>query len=174
MIVIPESLAGHAAADKAGQGGQEATSTLAKPRQTSSFTNLRRTVTSVTAGLASATSAGGRASSKTPLAPTSKSLDSTSNRQNKASFTGQDREQRRGATMPTPRPLASSRSVTSGVDSLPPTSYSLSSADSRRPGVGLRVQPLNPTMHSRGSILMEARAIEDDESRRLSELAFLD
>ena len=35
-------------------------------------------------------------------------------------------------------------------------------------------QPLSPTMHSRGSILMETRGIEDDESRRLAELAFLD
>ncbi|KAK7690550.1 hypothetical protein QCA50_005648 [Cerrena zonata] len=35
-------------------------------------------------------------------------------------------------------------------------------------------QPLSPTIHSRGSILMEARGLEDDESRRLAEMAFLD
>lgn len=34
-------------------------------------------------------------------------------------------------------------------------------------------QALSPTMHSRGSILIEAGSIEDDESRRLSEMAFL-
>ncbi|KAF8843781.1 hypothetical protein BDN67DRAFT_117540 [Paxillus ammoniavirescens] len=33
---------------------------------------------------------------------------------------------------------------------------------------------ISPTMHSRGSILLETRDIEDAESRRLSELAFLD
>ena len=37
----------------------------------------------------------------------------------------------------------------------------------------VRAMPLSPTMHSRGSILMEMHGIEDDESRRLSELAFL-
>ncbi|KIJ13472.1 hypothetical protein PAXINDRAFT_170530 [Paxillus involutus ATCC 200175] len=33
---------------------------------------------------------------------------------------------------------------------------------------------ISPTMHSRGSILLETRDIKDAESRRLSELAFLD
>ncbi|KAG1738368.1 uncharacterized protein EDB91DRAFT_1249285 [Suillus paluster] len=33
---------------------------------------------------------------------------------------------------------------------------------------------VSPTMHNRGSILVEARGIQDAESRRLSELAFLD
>ncbi|KLO16070.1 hypothetical protein SCHPADRAFT_901886 [Schizopora paradoxa] len=33
--------------------------------------------------------------------------------------------------------------------------------------------PLSPTMHSRATIMLEAGAIEDDESRRLSEMAFL-
>lgn len=35
-------------------------------------------------------------------------------------------------------------------------------------------QALSPTMHNRGSILLQAKGIEDEESRRLSELAFLD
>lgn len=37
-----------------------------------------------------------------------------------------------------------------------------------------RRTPLSPTMHSRGSILVCAKGIEDEESRRLSEAAFLD
>ncbi|OSC98234.1 hypothetical protein PYCCODRAFT_1011440 [Trametes coccinea BRFM310] len=44
----------------------------------------------------------------------------------------------------------------------------------RTPGVGPRPrQAVAPTMHSRGSILHQAHFIEDDESRRLSEMAFL-
>lgn len=44
----------------------------------------------------------------------------------------------------------------------------------RTTGVGLRPrQARAPTMHSRGSILQQAHFIEDDESRRLSEMAFL-
>ena len=34
-------------------------------------------------------------------------------------------------------------------------------------------KPLAPTMHDRGSILLQTGAIEDEESRRLSEMAFL-
>ena len=42
------------------------------------------------------------------------------------------------------------------------------------PGVMARPrQPLSPTIYSHGSIVLEANEIEDDESRRLSELAFL-
>lgn len=37
-----------------------------------------------------------------------------------------------------------------------------------------RAPALSPTMHSRASILMETGVIEDEESRRLSEAAFLD
>jgi hypothetical protein len=40
-------------------------------------------------------------------------------------------------------------------------------------GVGLRA-PISPTIHNRASILMEATEIGDEESRRLSEMAFLD
>lgn len=43
----------------------------------------------------------------------------------------------------------------------------------RTVGSGPRRQPISPTMHSRGSILMETKAIVDEESRRLSEMAFL-
>ena len=35
-------------------------------------------------------------------------------------------------------------------------------------------QPLSPTLHNRASIIACAGAIEDEESRRLSEAAFLD
>jgi hypothetical protein len=34
-------------------------------------------------------------------------------------------------------------------------------------------QPVSPTLHSHGSILLETSAIEDDEARRMTELAFL-
>ncbi|KAF9000652.1 hypothetical protein BDQ17DRAFT_1327605 [Cyathus striatus] len=41
-------------------------------------------------------------------------------------------------------------------------------------GVGRRPrQAIQPTLHSRGSILLETAAIEDEESRRMTELAFL-
>ncbi|KAI0635640.1 hypothetical protein C8Q77DRAFT_1071637 [Trametes polyzona] len=59
----------------------------------------------------------------------------------------------------------------------PPTSFlgnNASAAQGRAPGVGLRPrQAVAPTMHSRGSILHQAHFIEDEESRRLSEMAFL-
>ncbi|EPQ52761.1 hypothetical protein GLOTRDRAFT_140391 [Gloeophyllum trabeum ATCC 11539] len=71
-----------------------------------------------------------------------------------SSFAGRHR----GASAPAPRP---------------PSEY-VDDADSKRPGVGLRRAPANPTMHSRGSILLEMKGIEDSESRRLSEMAFLD
>ncbi|TFK49919.1 hypothetical protein OE88DRAFT_291470 [Heliocybe sulcata] len=54
-----------------------------------------------------------------------------------------------------------------------PQSAYADQSNSRRPGVGPRA-PLNPTIHSRGSIVSEMRGIENDESRRLSEMAFLD
>ena len=57
-----------------------------------------------------------------------------------------------------------------------PTSTSATSASihSRSTGTSLRAQPINPRIHNRASIMVEAHAIEDDESRRLCELAFLD
>lgn len=48
--------------------------------------------------------------------------------------------------------------------------------DGRTTGVGLRTpvrRPLEPTLHSRASILMEMNAIQDDEVRRMTEVAFL-
>ncbi|KAH9928433.1 hypothetical protein B0H21DRAFT_826328 [Amylocystis lapponica] len=46
---------------------------------------------------------------------------------------------------------------------------------SRTVGAGLRArEPLAPTMHSRETMLREAGRIQDEESRRLSEMAFLD
>ncbi|RPD59589.1 hypothetical protein L227DRAFT_611820 [Lentinus tigrinus ALCF2SS1-6] len=48
------------------------------------------------------------------------------------------------------------------------------SSDGKTTGVGLRPrQAVAPTIHSRGSILHQAHFIEDEESRRLSEMAFL-
>ena len=42
-------------------------------------------------------------------------------------------------------------------------------------GAGARARtPVAPTIHSPGTILLETRGIEDEESRRLSEMAFLD
>ncbi|KAI0360178.1 hypothetical protein OH77DRAFT_906426 [Trametes cingulata] len=61
----------------------------------------------------------------------------------------------------------------------PPTSFPGVSAaavplQGRTTGVGLRPrQAVSPTMHNRGSILHQTHFIEDDESRRLSEMAFL-
>ncbi|KAI8980084.1 hypothetical protein BD414DRAFT_538471 [Trametes punicea] len=60
--------------------------------------------------------------------------------------------------------------------SFPPTSFpgAFVPLQGRTPGVGLRPrQPVAPTMHDRGSILHQARFIQDEESRRLSEMAFL-
>ncbi|KAI0950690.1 hypothetical protein AcW1_007934 [Taiwanofungus camphoratus] len=54
-------------------------------------------------------------------------------------------------------------------------SMSSVASDGRTMGVGLRSrQAVSPTIHNRGSILLETRLIEDAESRRLSEMAFLD
>ncbi|KAI0368771.1 hypothetical protein BV20DRAFT_980526 [Pilatotrama ljubarskyi] len=58
----------------------------------------------------------------------------------------------------------------------PPTSFPgvAVPVQARAPGVGPRPrQPVSPTMHNRGSILHQTHFIEDDESRRLSEMAFL-
>ena len=118
-----------------------------KPRHVSSLTNLRRTVTSVASGLAGAAGVATRSRDRSPL---------------------------RGSSMPTPRVPISPLSNTSGTNSLSPTGGGLLTPNGCSPGVGSRPFPLNPTMHSRGSILMEARAIEDAEERRLAELAFLD
>ena len=43
-----------------------------------------------------------------------------------------------------------------------------------RPRPRAQRQALSPTMHNRASIIVCAGAIEDEESRRLSEAAFLD
>ena len=56
-----------------------------------------------------------------------------------------------------------SRSISS--PSMASSSLSPASAASRK--------PLSPTMHSHGSIVESAGEIEDDESRRLSEMAFM-
>lgn len=42
----------------------------------------------------------------------------------------------------------------------------------QRGGTVARRTPVSPTMHSRGSILIEALTIEDEESRRMTEMAF--
>ncbi|PFH53140.1 hypothetical protein AMATHDRAFT_45763 [Amanita thiersii Skay4041] len=56
----------------------------------------------------------------------------------------------------------------------PPTLASLARLELRHSSELLPPrQPLSPTLHSRGSILLETSAIEDDEARRMTELAFL-
>ncbi|KAI0671446.1 hypothetical protein C8Q78DRAFT_1078263 [Trametes maxima] len=78
--------------------------------------------------------------------------------------------------LPASPPPATTTFPASAGTSLPPSSY-LGVAvprQGRTTGVGPRPrQAVAPTMHSRGSILHQAFAIEDDESRRLSEMAFL-
>lgn len=67
-----------------------------------------------------------------------------------------------------------------------PSSPRLPSQFNPTPGVGTGVngesgaelrapsrRPVGPTLHSRGSIIMEMNAIKDDEVRRMTELAFL-
>ncbi|KAL5489697.1 hypothetical protein ACEPAI_4529 [Sanghuangporus weigelae] len=142
MITILES---HSLAGNGLGSGQNADVHAKQPRHVSSFTSLRRTVTSVTTGLAGA-----------------------------AGATIRDRSPLRASTTWSPRPPASPHSNTSGANSLSPTGSAVLTPNQRAPGVGLRQRPLNPTIHSRGSILMETHAIEDAESRRLAELAFLD
>ncbi|OCB84853.1 hypothetical protein A7U60_g8074 [Sanghuangporus baumii] len=142
MITILES---HSSAGNGLGSGQNADVHAKQPRYVSSFTSLRRTVTSVTTGLAGA-----------------------------AGATIRDRSPLRTSTTWSSRPPASPRSNASGTSSLSPTDSAVSTPNQRVPGVGLRPRPLNPTIHSRGSILMETHAIEDAESRRLAELAFLD
>ena len=61
----------------------------------------------------------------------------------------------------------------SGESSMGMNAYSVPSIG-RTTGVGLRPRvPVQPTMHSRGTILLGTHLIEDEESRRLSEMAFL-
>lgn len=83
-----------------------------------------------------------------------------------------------GLTTPTSLTSLAARSSTSSKGSrdnrlcLSPSSPSPSSQVRPRPRA--RAPPLSPTMHSRASIYLETSAIEDEESRRLSEAAFLD
>ncbi|KAL5511035.1 hypothetical protein ACEPAH_4250 [Sanghuangporus vaninii] len=142
MITILES---HSLAGNGLGSGQNADVHAKQPRYASSFTSLRRTVASVTTGLAGA-----------------------------AGETVRDLSPLRTSTTWSSRPPASPRPNAPGTNSLSPTGSAVSTPNQRAPGVGLRPRPLNPTIHSRGSILMETHAIEDAESRRLAELAFLD
>ncbi|EGN98801.1 hypothetical protein SERLA73DRAFT_181443 [Serpula lacrymans var. lacrymans S7.3] len=64
-----------------------------------------------------------------------------------------------------------SRVSSVAVPRLAPSSTGL--APGHQGGAAVRRSALSPTMHSRGTIVVEARGISDDESRRLSELAFL-
>ena len=67
-------------------------------------------------------------------------------------------------------PLRSDSSATTSGNSAAPSSPFLSPHAATFNGR----MALSPTMHSRASIIVQANTIEDDESRRLSELAFLD
>ncbi|KAH9945035.1 uncharacterized protein BXZ73DRAFT_73257 [Epithele typhae] len=72
------------------------------------------------------------------------------------------------------RPKPKLDPAAAGARTQPPPSptFLTASAAARTPGVGLRAG-IQPTIHSRGSILAGTHAIEDEESRRLSEMAFL-
>ncbi|KAH7884467.1 hypothetical protein F5I97DRAFT_1812199 [Phlebopus sp. FC_14] len=63
----------------------------------------------------------------------------------------------------------SSSTATFSTADLPPSPTLPSHLATQTPRMAL-----SPTMHSRGSILLETRDIEDAESRRLCEMAFLD
>ncbi|EKM58427.1 uncharacterized protein PHACADRAFT_252740 [Phanerochaete carnosa HHB-10118-sp] len=67
-------------------------------------------------------------------------------------------------------PVPSSHSLSPRSVSAPTPAARL---DAPRPRPRPR-QPLSPTMHTRGSIILYAGEIQDEESRRLSEAAFLD
>ncbi|KDQ56988.1 hypothetical protein JAAARDRAFT_35587 [Jaapia argillacea MUCL 33604] len=69
-----------------------------------------------------------------------------------------------------PSRVPTSPTISSGP---PDSAYGGSIAPMRTVGKGLRA-PISPTMHSRGSILMGMTDIQDEESRRLCEMAFLD
>ncbi|KZT67939.1 hypothetical protein DAEQUDRAFT_766712 [Daedalea quercina L-15889] len=126
------------------------------PRATSSMQNMKRTVTGTLASLKP------RAKTHVEDDPYAKAP--------------------RSPTLPTSPPMANA----------PPTSFPQAMATPKRRqssapqeqslslprstvGSGARPrQALSPTIYNRGSILVEAGRIEDDESRRLSEMAFLD
>ncbi|KAI0072964.1 hypothetical protein K474DRAFT_1667190 [Panus rudis PR-1116 ss-1] len=132
-------------------GGNERPSKLASP--TRSMTNLRRSV----AGTISAK----LRPKSTLVVDTSVSSSASVTSHSSSSITSRRQM---------PSPSSSARSPLS-----PPSSYRPVQGDSlgALPRPRQRT-PLSPTMHSRGSILMETKGIEDDESRRLAELAFLD
>lgn len=66
-------------------------------------------------------------------------------------------------------PKRKKSSMSSHSQHLSPTSPTRSSETHARPR-----QAVAPKIHDRGSIYVEAARIEDEESRRLSEMAFLD
>ncbi|THH15781.1 hypothetical protein EW146_g4750 [Bondarzewia mesenterica] len=79
--------------------------------------------------------------------------------------------------MAKPLSLLNLRQTFSGALRPRPLSSAPSSMPVLRVHSGLEAVPraaLSPQMHSRGSILLQTRGIEDAESRRLSEMAFLD
>lgn len=141
---------------------KDASGNTREPRNKSSLRNPRHAVTSVTAGLA-----GTRPRAISPTAPPPFSHTSPSNAK-----LARENVPLHSATM-----FASSRrsgTASPAGNLLSPVSASLLSPGSQSLGARLRAPAVSPRMHSRGSILVEAGAIEDEESRRLSELAFLD
>ncbi|EMD34007.1 hypothetical protein CERSUDRAFT_97933 [Gelatoporia subvermispora B] len=70
---------------------------------------------------------------------------------------------------PSPSDMSSLGAPSSHHSAQSPTSATFGAVPRPRPR-----QALSPTIHSRGSILLGTRGIADDESRRLSEMAFLD
>ena len=82
-------------------------------------------------------------------------------------------------TLPSQAQTDTESDVSEGGTPVSPVNASLCSSTETQVGAppisptGPIRQPLSPTMHSRGSILNSAAGIKDDESRRLSEMAFL-
>ncbi|CCL99320.1 uncharacterized protein FIBRA_01336 [Fibroporia radiculosa] len=132
------------------------------PRPMSSMQNLRRSITSTLTTLRVTRpnpSVNPSAVPPLPISPTSPSYA--------ASPTSPYPTSVPPTSFPPALRVRVSQEAISPVDSIAPRKSTV--------GQGLRPrQALSPTMHNRGSILVEATRIEDAESRRLSEMAFLD
>ncbi|OCH86623.1 hypothetical protein OBBRIDRAFT_806661 [Obba rivulosa] len=133
------------------------------PRPSSSLTNLRRAVASVARRPKSLVSSG----SDTKFDPRTLPASPT--------FPPSAYQVRPSSSYPSPSPseMSSLGAPSSYHSASSPTSSTFAGAGMAVPRPRPR-QALSPTIHSRGSILLETKGIADAESRRLSEMAFLD